>query len=202
MYLCEFDETHIFMLWVLANNVSMHGVRCRRAPRDTSACTLTPQKCLLTSAPIITPRCVYTSRYLFFSMFSINRFSQKTHDKTPSLMRVIPKKITPDFNKIEVKKGYRKWRTLHVYCVGTKAHLQPDRKYSDTVNLYPWEFQSGSGSRRRSFWTSKSIRNEHTQKVTLMKSSLEKLCAGIRARIGKPSTVWYDVVGCKRHGCL
>jgi len=37
------------------------------------------------------------------SMFSINRFSQETHDKTPSLMRVIPKKITPDFNKIEVK---------------------------------------------------------------------------------------------------
>ena len=65
MYLCEFDETHIFMLWVLANNVIMHGVRCRRAPCDTSVCTLTPQKCLLTSAPIITPRCVYTSRYLF-----------------------------------------------------------------------------------------------------------------------------------------
>ena len=31
----------------------MHGVRCRRAPRDTSACTLTPQKCVLTSASII-----------------------------------------------------------------------------------------------------------------------------------------------------
>jgi len=36
-------------------------------------------------------------------MFSINRFSQETHDKTPSLMKVLPKKITPDFNKIEVK---------------------------------------------------------------------------------------------------
>ena len=36
------------------------------------------------------------------SMFSINRFSQETHDKKPSLMRVIRKKIKPDFNKIEV----------------------------------------------------------------------------------------------------
>ena len=87
---------------------------------------------------------------------------------------------------------------LHVSCVSTKAHLQPDRKYSDTVNLYPWEFQSGSASYRWSFWTSKSIRNEHVQKVTWMKSNSEKFCAGTRARIGNPSTVWYDVVGCKR----
>jgi len=50
-------------------------------------------------------------------------------------------------------------------------------------------------------WTSKSIQNEHTQKVTWMKSNLEKLCAVTRAKIGNPSTVWYDVVGCKRHGC-
>jgi hypothetical protein len=65
MYLCEFDETGMFMLWVLANNKSMHGVRYRRAPRDTSACTLTPQKCVLTSASFITLRCVCTSRYFF-----------------------------------------------------------------------------------------------------------------------------------------
>ena len=31
------------------------------------------------------------------------QISQETKDKTLSLMRVIPKKITPDFNKIEVK---------------------------------------------------------------------------------------------------
>ena len=38
---------------------------------------------------------------------------------------------------------YRKWHAFHLSCVGTKAHLQTDRKHSDTVNLYPWEFQSG-----------------------------------------------------------
>ena len=65
MYLCEFDETHMFTVWVLANNVSMHGVRCRRVPRDTTPCTLTPRKCVLTSAPIVTSRYVCTSRYLF-----------------------------------------------------------------------------------------------------------------------------------------
>jgi len=132
MYLCEFDETHMFTVWVLANNVSMHGVRCRRVPRDTTPCTLTPRKCVLTSAPIVTSRYVCTSRYLFLphptqqhhvwhvvsqslwhchaqsvqgviggatyelnedlTQFSINRFSQETHDKKPSLMRVIRKK--------------------------------------------------------------------------------------------------------------
>ena len=68
MYLCEFDETDMFMLWVLANNKSMHGVRCRRAPRDTSSCTLTPQKCVLTSASFInhTPLCMHIKVFVSY----------------------------------------------------------------------------------------------------------------------------------------
>jgi len=95
--------------------------------------------------------------------------------------------------------NYQKWCALHVSCVGTKAHLQPDREYSDTVNLYPWEFQTLSGSHRWTFWNSKAIWNEHTHKVTWMNWKLEKFCASTCARIGKSSTVWCDVVGCKRH---
>jgi len=55
----------MFMLWVLANNVCMYGVRCRRAPSDTARRTPTPQECVLTSTPMLTPRCAYTSRFLF-----------------------------------------------------------------------------------------------------------------------------------------
>jgi len=65
IYLCKFNETHTFMLWVLANNVCMHGVRCLREPCDTTLRTLTPQECVLTSTSILTPHCAYTSRYLF-----------------------------------------------------------------------------------------------------------------------------------------
>jgi len=46
-------------------------------------------------------------------------------------------KIVHDYNKFELSKKNHIWRALHVSCVGRKAHLQPDRECSDTMNLDP-----------------------------------------------------------------
>ena len=57
------------------------------------------------------------------SMFSLNNFSQETKDKTPSLMRVIPKKITPHRNKIEVKSIIKN----DALCMYPVSAQRPDR---------------------------------------------------------------------------
>jgi len=65
MYVCAFDWSDMLMSWVLANNVCIYRVRCRRAPADAARRTPTPQECALTSTPMLTLRCAHRSRYSF-----------------------------------------------------------------------------------------------------------------------------------------
>jgi len=69
-------------------------------------------------------------------MFSLNVCSQETHDKKPSLMRVIRKKIAHDYNKIEMN-----WiienDALCTHPVSAQRLIFNHIENIVTVNLYP-----------------------------------------------------------------
>ena len=51
--------------FINVSNACMYGVRCCCTPCDTTPRALTPQECILTSTPMLTTRCAYTSQFLF-----------------------------------------------------------------------------------------------------------------------------------------